>query len=129
MRKLDDYLQSLRQLQNATLDEYLDDDNLQAIVERRLQLAIQVCMDIANYLIGQLALAAPDAAENVFRMLGKEGIIASDLAARMAGMVRFRNILVHDYVEINAQIVYRNLTEHLDDFELFVREIASRFLS
>jgi uncharacterized protein YutE (UPF0331/DUF86 family) len=37
-------------MQDVPLDEYLDDDNIRTIVERKLQLAIQVCMDVANYL-------------------------------------------------------------------------------
>jgi uncharacterized protein YutE (UPF0331/DUF86 family) len=52
LRKLDDYLRSLRQAQTVPLEEYLDDDGIQTYVERKLQLAIQVCMDIGNYLIG-----------------------------------------------------------------------------
>ncbi|MHB1420678.1 MAG: HepT-like ribonuclease domain-containing protein [Bacillota bacterium] len=32
-------------------DEYLLNEDMQAIVERRLQLAIQACMDISNYII------------------------------------------------------------------------------
>ncbi len=116
-------------MQNVALDEYLDDDNIQTIVERKLQLAIQVCMDVANYLIGQLGLTAPDAPENVFQLLGREGVIDRELARRMAGMVRFRNILVHDYLEIDAHIVYGNLAEHLDDFDEFSRQITERFLA
>ena len=85
-------------------------------------------MDVANYLIGQLGLAAPDAPENVFALLGREGVIDAGLAQRMAGMVRFRNILVHDYIEIDPGAVYQNLTAELDDFDQFAREIAGRFL-
>lgn len=128
LQKLDGYLRALRQMRDVLLDEYLDDDNIQAIVERRLQLAIQVCMDIANYLIGQLGLSAPDEQENVFLVLGREGVISSDLAKRMVGMVRFRNILVHDYLEIDSKIVYRNLAEGLDDFDEFAQQIIARFL-
>ena len=128
LQKLDGYLRGLRQMQDVSLDEYLDDDNIQAIVERRLQLAIQVCMDIGNYLIGQLGLSVPDEQENVFLALGREGIIGADLAKRMVGMVRFRNILVHDYLEIDSNIVYRNLAEDLGDFDQFAQQIITRFL-
>ena len=41
------------------------------IVERCLQLSIQVCIDIANYLIARLGLRAPDSQENVFAVLGR----------------------------------------------------------
>jgi len=67
-------------MQAVSLNEYLNDDNVQTIVERKLQLAIQVCMDIGSYLIGQLGLTAPDEPENVFAVLGREGVISSSLA-------------------------------------------------
>lgn len=128
MQKLDGYVQHLRQLQQATLDEYLDDENLQAIAERRLQLAIQVCMDIANYLIAQLGLTSPDDLENIFVTLGREGIIPVDLSRRMVGMVRFRNILVHDYLDIDSLIVHQNLAAELEDFNEFAQHIIERFM-
>ena len=128
LQKLDAYLQSLRQVQTVPLDEYLDDDSIQTYVERKLQLAIQVCMDIGNYLIGQLGLAVPDEPENVFAVLGREGILDRELARRMVGMVRFRNILVHDYLDIDSQIVYHNLTDELGDFDQFSQEVVGRFL-
>lgn len=127
LRKLDDYLRTLRQMQAISLNEYLNDDNIQTIVERKLQLAIQVCMDIGSYLVGQLGLTVPDEPENVFAVLGREGVISSSLAQRMVGMVRFRNILVHDYLEIDDHIVYLNLTEELSDFDQFSQEIIARF--
>ena len=37
LRKLDSYLRTLRQMQAVPLDEYLNDDNIQTIVERKLQ--------------------------------------------------------------------------------------------
>lgn len=129
MRKLDNYLRTLRQMQAVPLDEYLNDDNIQTIVERKLQLSIQACMDIASYLIGQLGMTAPDEPHNVFTVLGQEGVISLGLAGRMVGMVRFRNILVHDYLEIDGSIVHRNLTEELEDFDQFSKEIIARFLS
>ena len=123
LQKLDGYVRHLRQLQQASLDEYLEDENLQAVVERRLQLAIQVCMDIANYLIAQLGLTSPDDLENIFVILGRETIIPSELAGRMVGMVRFRNILVHDYLDINSLMVYHSLADELNDFDEFAQQI------
>jgi uncharacterized protein YutE (UPF0331/DUF86 family) len=86
-------------------------------------------MDIANYLIAQLGLAAPDEQENIFVVLGREGIIPTELARHMAGMVRFRNILVHDYLEIDSSLVYSNLAAELEDFDQFTQQIISRFLT
>lgn len=125
LQKLEGYVQHLRTLQQAPLDEYIEDENLQAIVERRLQLSIQVCIDIASYLIAQLGLQAPDEQHNVFVVLGREHIISPDLANRMIGMVRFRNILVHDYLDIDSKLVYQHLSERIKDFEQFAQEIST----
>ena len=97
------------------------------IVERRLQLSIQVCIDIANYLIACLGLRAPDSQENVFAVLGAEGIIPPDLAQRVVGMVRFRNILVHNYLDVDSRLVHRHLSQRLSDFDQFSRELIEQF--
>lgn len=122
-------MQSLRTVSPIRCDEYLADDRLQGFVERRLQLSIQACMDIASYLVGQLALNAPDSASNVFQVLASAGIISRDLGARMTGMVRFRNILVHDYLDVDADRVYEHFVNELADFDEFARQIIARFLS
>ncbi len=122
-------MQHLQTLQQVSIDEYVDDDNIQAIVERRLQLSIQVCMDIAGYLIAQLGLRSPAEPEIVFAVLGQESILPRELAKRMAGMVRFRNILVHDYLEIDSYIVHTSLAGELDDFAQFAKIIAQQYLS
>ncbi len=129
LQKLDDYGRRLRQLQTVTLQEYMDDDTLQAVVERWLQLSVQACMDIASYIIADLGLRSPDDPENVFAALGREAIIDDSLARRMAGMVRFRNILVHDYLDIDSRLVHDGLTTELDDFEQFAQAIANRFMT
>lgn len=124
LKKLDEYQKSLLRFQDLSLTEYRDDDDIQTIVERKLQLAIQTCIDIANYIISLQNLHIPDNEENIFLVLSQEGIIGDDLAERMKGMVNFRNILVHEYSEIDNEIVRTQLTENLQDFDEFARSIV-----
>jgi len=123
LHKLDDYVAKLRARLTLTNAEYLANSDQQDIVERNFQLAIQVCIDVANYIVAYNGLRSADRLENVFVVLGEVGIISTDLASRMVGMVRFRNILVHDYLDIDSTMVHKNLTHHLDDFEAFARAI------
>lgn len=53
-----------------------------------------------------------------FVVLREEGIISPDLAETMQKITGFRNILVHDYLEIDQQIVYATLSK-LQDFQEF----------
>lgn len=127
LNKLDAYQRGLLPFQQVPLEEYLADENMQMIVERRLQLSIQVCIDIASYMIARLGLRVPDSQENVFAILGTEGIITPDLAQRMVGMVRFRNILVHDYLDLDSRLVHSHLSQRLSDFDQFSRELIQQF--
>ncbi|MHB1128376.1 MAG: type VII toxin-antitoxin system HepT family RNase toxin [Bacillota bacterium] len=124
LRKLNAYVGKLKIYRNVDSDEYLRNEDMQAIVERRLQLAIQVCMDISNYIIAHRRLEIPDEEENIFVVLGSNHIIPRVLAKRIKGMVRFRNILVHDYLEINPAIVYNIMKQSLQDLDEFARAIV-----
>jgi len=42
---------------------------MQMIVERRLQLSIEMCIDIADYLVSSLGLRAPEEQQKVFTAL------------------------------------------------------------
>ncbi len=119
LARLDEYVSRLKRFKRTSLEEYLGDHDLQAIVERNLQLAIQVCIDIANYIIARKKLTFPAEQENIFTLLGREGIITRELADRIKGMVNFRNILVHDYTEIDPEKVHGVLKQGLKDFNDF----------
>lgn len=121
LAKLDEYVSRLKRFEPVGLQEYLDNQDMQAVVERYLQLSIQVCMDIANYIIARKRLNFPYEQENIFILLGKEGIIPVDLANRIKGVVSFRNILVHDYMEIDSEKVYRIFRNSFKDFDEFAR--------
>ncbi len=59
LAKLDfmtDYLESLSSFESITLEEYLKDRGKQLIVERLLQLIIQVAIDVNRYLLKRLIL-------------------------------------------------------------------------
>ena len=39
--------------------------------------------------------------------------------------VGFRNISMHDYQDVDWQLVYRLVTERLDDFRAFIDRVSS----
>lgn len=123
LKKLDGYYGSLLRFDGLSLAYYSQSDDIQTIVERKLQLCIQTCIDITNYLVSRKRLRIPDEEGNIFVVLSEEGIIGKELAERMKGMVNFRNILVHAYLEINNELVHRNLTQNLNDFNEFAQAI------
>ena len=47
------------------------------------------------------------------------GLLNADLATSMQKMVELRNIAVHDYQNLNLDIVIAVLDKHLGDFQQF----------
>jgi uncharacterized protein YutE (UPF0331/DUF86 family) len=122
--RLDRLLKGLGKYTGLTYEVYAQDEDVQSIIERRLQVLAQICLDIANYLVARLGLEVPDEEENVFTMLAKAGLLSHPLAGQMKGLVGFRNILVHDYLEIDQEIVFENFAKNMRDFRDFAAEIT-----
>lgn len=102
----------------------ITDENLYASAERHLEVAIQACLDIANHIVAALGLERPKkAAGEAFLSLAKENILNQNLAQIMKKVVGYRNILVHEYLEIERHQTYLNIQEGLKDLVEFARQI------
>jgi uncharacterized protein YutE (UPF0331/DUF86 family) len=107
-------------------EEYADDDqNLLANLTRQdsiilnLQRACEAAIDLAMHLVRTRHLGVPQETRQAFELLRDARLIEPDLADRMARMVGFRNVAVHDYRRLDLEIVKRIVTVHLGDFLLF----------
>ena len=51
-------------------------------------------------------------------------ILPKDFVEKISGMAGFRNLLVHDYAEVDPERVYDFLQNRVGDFEEFMKHIA-----
>lgn len=114
----------LRDKAQTAKDIYLSNRDLRAVVERRLQTAIESCINIGNHIIARLRLQAPQDYGDVFRILGEYNILPPSLTGQMIDMARFRNLLVHVYWEIDHDRVYDSLSDRIRALEAFAFSIA-----
>ena len=119
LASLADYRQQLREFSGISVRQYRDDWKVQRIVERTLQMMIEMCTDIANHLIADLGLRTPQTYAETFRILGEEAILSREQAQVMEKMAKFRNVVVHQYEAVDAEIVVLILNRHLVDFDDF----------
>lgn len=99
-------------------------------IERGLHISIECIIDISNIIVSYLDIEKPDTYRETILNLGKESILPAQFAKQIANMVSFRNILVHDYMKIDEDIIIDIMQNHLDDFALFINYITkwiSRF--
>ena len=116
---LDQYLVQVSEYRDVTVERYREDWKTQRIVERTLQLAIEVCLDIANHVIADRELRVPATYAEAFAVLGEAGLLDPAERDAMIRMSGFRNLIVHDYARIDPAMVVRILREHLGDFARF----------
>ena len=98
-------------------------DNLtrQDSIIQNLQRACEASIDLAMALVKVHRLGPPQESRHAFELLQDAGLLDAALAARMARMVGFRNVAVHDYQRLNLDIVKAIILERLDDFRAFGR--------
>ncbi|OHV19226.1 hypothetical protein BBK14_29580 [Parafrankia soli] len=85
--------------------------------------AIEACIDVAQHICATQGWGPPADNGDAIRLLGDHGALAPALARSLRKAVGFRNVLVHDYIDVNDEIVVVRL-KSLDDLGDFVREIA-----
>lgn len=81
-------------------------------------------IDVGNHVIAELQLGTVDHYRDVPGLLAEHGYLDEPLREKWVRMIGFRNILVHDYLDVDRQIVYRVLHEDLEDLEALSRVFA-----
>lgn len=112
-----------------TLDSLKNDKDVQHLVERRLHLALEGCIDLAAHVVVAENWNGCDKAAESFIKLGENEVIPKALASRLSKAVGFRNILVHDYTELDYEIVYEVSKKGINDLDKFVGLIVKRYLA
>ena len=125
LQRLEEYLQVLETLAGYSESEFLASPERYGSAERFLQLAIEATIDIGNHIVADLQLGQVEVSRDVAYLLADAGKISPELRERWIRMIGFRNILVHDYLDIDRHIVYEVLQNHLDDLRLLMQTFAT----
>lgn len=62
---------------------------------------------------------------DTFRVLFENGVIDEELSGIMEKMAKFRNVVVHQYEQVDTEIVISILRKYLGDFDRFKEAIIS----
>lgn len=117
LKRLQEYLRTLREVQKFNIQRFKDDPFIHGTAERNLHLAIECLLDIGNHIIADHGYSRPDTYAEIIEVLTKEGVVPQDIGQNLAGMAAFRNILVHDYVNLDLDMVYQIIQKKLKSLE------------
>ena len=119
---MDDEIARLRGLGVVTTARLDGDHFLKHGIERALQIAVEVVVDVAQRILSLEGRQPAPTAFDALSGLEAMGILAS--AERYRAMIQFRNFVVHRYERVDSAVLVGVLSSHLDDLTAFRNEIA-----
>jgi uncharacterized protein YutE (UPF0331/DUF86 family) len=120
--KIEECAGRLREIVESAGPDPFADRRVQAESERLVQVAIQSVLDLGIHLISGYGFREPMTYAEIFDVLGEEGVIPGKFAVSIRGMAGLRNILVHDYLEVDP-VKLRRALRKVGDFEKFCRYV------
>lgn len=122
-------LANLRQRLDELLTLYpltpqrLEDWIVVRAVERDLQVAVEIVIDVCQRLISLAGRPPVASSRDAIEGCVTLGVLSSSEPYRQ--MVGFRNIIVHRYEFVDTQTLLKLVNDHLADFERFIEEVLS----
>jgi uncharacterized protein YutE (UPF0331/DUF86 family) len=110
---LDDYLRKLTAFQGVDRDEFVREPAMFDLAERYLHLVVECVLDLANHYIADRGLPAPATNRDSFTTLEQAGELPAVVAENMRQWAGLRNILVHQYLNIDHAMTHRIIQDDL----------------
>lgn len=123
LSRLNMYLEKLKPISKKSFKDYTSDFYLKTSTERLIQLIVECASDVNNHVVVETKNRPPEDYSISFIKAAEVGAISMDLANRLKGSGGMRNILVHEYMEINDEKVYRSLPLAIKDFKQYIKEV------
>ncbi len=89
-----------------------------------IERACQAAIDSAMHVIAGQKLGIPKNSGDSFTLLHRAGILPKEIAERLKAMTGFRNIAVHQYQEIDNEILHHIAKEGWKDLVVFCTHLG-----
>lgn len=117
-------LEMLSAYRKLTKKEFLSDLEKRLSVERLLQTAIESIIDCSRLLVITENWRPLRDERDALLLFMERKIIPKSLCTRLLRAKAFRNILVHEYIEVDPHLVYLHLQQGTKDLQQFAKHLA-----
>lgn len=115
-------LSRMSEFSKFSFEEIIKDYQKQAIIERLLERIIIRAIDINQHLIAELAVketSPPKDYKETFLKLSESKVYPEKFAERISKSVGTRNILIHEYNEVDYSKIYSSVSDCLKDYHQY----------
>lgn len=124
-----DDLARLMAFKDDTLEALRADDIRLAAVERMIERIVLRAVDVNEHLLAELALPEERSTRlnyrDTFLMLAGLGVYPEDFANQIAASAGLRNLLVHDYNDVDHSILHASIATCLRDYRDYIEHVEA----
>ena len=124
-KKLLDIGESLGRLHSwlpVTVERLESDLMLQWVVEHGLQIAAEALFDVGSHILAGEFHESVDEYRDIPGRLRAHSVLSEATSRRLDGLAGFRNVLVHEYADVDLRRVHAGL-DRLGDFDAFLADV------
>ena len=128
IQELEGYLAHLVELGRYPEEEFLSDWRIHDLADRQLHLTLETFLTVGEIVISECGFRKPDTYADIPRILYENKVIGKQLNEELVDLARFRNVLVHGYLHLDHERVYRRLHTDpriIEDFIEAIKEFVA----
>ena len=119
--EIEKYLDELDSIIPTSIGKYKQNFEKKAACEHYFEKIIEAAVDLTFLIIKNEGFKMPEDEKETFVLLAKEKIITPELAAKLKDAKGMRNIISHQYSQVDDEIVFESITEELSgDVKRFI---------
>jgi uncharacterized protein YutE (UPF0331/DUF86 family) len=128
VEEIDRHLAKIEPYANRTLKDFLEDPIAQDVVEYNLFQIVNHLIDMVQHIAVDEDYGYPQTAYEAGHLLLEKGVFGEGDLDLFRKMVGFRNVVGHDYLRVNKEIVYSILTEGRKEIKAVLGKMVNKFL-
>jgi len=125
LKELDLVVAQLNKYRDLHPDTMKKDLEKRWVIERGLEAGAQLILEVADQILSNHFGSYSETYEGTLRGLFEKKVISEDLYQQIKGLGGLRNILVHQYVQVDLDIVFQGYCKSLRVFPVFAEEIIA----
>ncbi|MBY0124231.1 DUF86 domain-containing protein [Bacillus sp. S/N-304-OC-R1] len=99
-----------------------------AALERTSQLIIESILDVGNAMIDGFIMRDPGSYDDIVDILDDEKVIHDELTNSCKQIIKYRKMLVQNYIEVNHNEVQAQFSQHLSVLKQFPEKVRAYLL-
>lgn len=122
LKRLEENIRALEEFKEMTPADLEASRQTRWALRYGLMESIQAMIDISCAVVSRYNLGYPDSYADCVRVLRRHEVLPHDLADRLIRAVGMRNVLVHEYLDVDDELLLGAI-DRLSDFRAFADSI------